>query len=205
LGTVSTLPDPEVSLTRKLPFIFFLKKLLLLSVVFLIAGCSGPAQQGEPGPQGAQGEPGPQGKTGALGKPGPQGPPGESVNPELISELRASLEEIKRRDNPSIASKETIVSVVSYQFGIAPPIIGFAAMTNLGNIYKMDNKNVITVGNSFKKTVRVDSRDDFVSLALLPSQDGSQPFYLAMTKNGRHYVSKDLESWTYQSVAPLSR
>ncbi len=182
-----------------------MKKLLLLSLICLIAGCTGPAQQGEPGPQGPQGEPGPLGKTGAPGIPGPQGPPGESVNPELISELRTSLEEIIRRDNPSIASKETIVSVVSYQFGIAPPIIGFAAMTNLGNIYKMDNKNVITVGNSFKKTVRVDSRDDFVSLALLPSQDGSQPFYLAMTKNGRHYVSKDLESWTYQSVAPLSR
>ena len=185
-----------------------MKKLLLLSVVLLIAGCSGPAQQGEPGPQGktgAPGKPGPQGKTGAPGKPGPQGPPGKSVNPELISELRTSLEEIKRRDNPPIANQETIVSVVSYQFGIAPPIIGFAAMTNLGNIYKMENKNAITVGNSFKKTVRVDSRDDFVSLALLPSQDGSQPFYLAMTKNGRHYVSKDLESWTYQSVAPLSR
>ena len=182
-----------------------MKKLLLLSLICLIAGCTGPAQQGEPGPQGAQGLPGPQGKTGAPGKPGPQGPPGESVNPELISELRTSLEEIKRRDNPSIANRETIVSVVSYQFGIAPPIIGFAAMTNLGNIYKMENKNAITVGNSFKKTVRVDSRDDFISLAPLPSQDGSQPFYLAMTKNGRHYVSKDLDSWTYQSVAPLSR
>ena len=185
-----------------------MKKLLLLSLICLIAGCTGPAQQGEPGPQGAKGKPGPQGKTGApgkLGPQGPQGPPGESVNPELISEFRTSLEEIKRRDNLPIASQETIVSVLSYQFGIAPPIIGFAAMTNLGNIYKMENKNAITVGNSFKKTVRVDSRDDFISLAPLPSQDGSQPFYLAMTKNGRHYVSKDLGSWAYQSVAPLSR
>ena len=185
-----------------------MKKLLLLSLICLIAGCTGPAQQGEPGPQGAQGEPGPQGKTGAPGKSGPQGPSGESVNPELpelMSKLQSALEEIKKRDNSPGANRETIVAVVSYQFGIAPPILGFAAMTNLGNIYKMDNKNVLTVGNSFKKTIRVDSRDDFVSLALLPSQDGSQPFYLAMTKNGRHYVSKDLGSWTYQSVAPLSR
>lgn len=185
-----------------------MKKLLLLSLICLIAGCTGPAQQGEPGPPGPQGEPGPPGKNGSPGNQGPQGlqgPAGESVNPELMSKLRSALEEIKKRDNSPGANRETIVAVVSYQFGIAPPIVGFAAMTNLGNIYKMANKNVLTVGNSFKKTIRVDSRDDFVSLALLPSQDGSQPFYLAMTKNGRHYVSKDLDSWTYQSVAPLSR
>lgn len=123
----------------------------------------------------------------------------------MVDELRRSLEELRQHLPAEGTEGESIVSIVPYQFGIAPPVFGFAAMSNLGHIYKMDNKNVVTVGDSFERSVRVDERDDFVSLALLPSQDGSQQYYLAMTKNGRAYVSKNLESWTYQSMAPISR
>ncbi|MEE2876747.1 MAG: collagen-like protein [Candidatus Neomarinimicrobiota bacterium] len=181
----------------------------------MIVGCSTPAQQGEAGPPGPVGEQGPPGKDGASGKQGPpgpagpqgpQGPPGESVSPEILSQLNSILEKpkISKQQEPE-KKKETVVAIVSFQFGIAPPIMGFAAMTNHGIIYKLENKNIFTVGESFLRSVRVDTRDDFVSLALMAAQEGTQPFYLAMTANGRHYVSQDLETWAYQSVAPISR
>ena len=83
--------------------------------------------------------------------------------------------------------------------------MGFAVLTNKGNIYRMMNKNPITIGNSFHKFVRIDERDDFTSLTILQGTDGSQQFYLAVTQSGRHYYSKDLESWTFQSVVPLPK
>ncbi|MFQ6673510.1 MAG: hypothetical protein ACE5GH_01840 [Fidelibacterota bacterium] len=101
--------------------------------------------------------------------------------------------------------EEYVVASVSYSFGIAPPIMGFAALSNLGNIFKMQNKNPLMIGSGFEKAGRVDDRDDFISLALLPATDGSQQYYLAVTRSGRHYSSKDLEIWTFQSVVPLKR
>ena len=184
-----------------------MKKLIVLSVIFLIAGCSSPAQKGEPGPPGPIGKQGSSGKDGAPGKQGPPGPagtqgpqglPGESVSPDILSQLRDILQKSENR-------KETIVAIVPYQFGIAPPIMGFAAMSNKGIIYKLENKNLYTAGESFARSVRIDNRDDFISLALMAAQEGTQPLYLAMTANGRHYISQDLESWKYQSVAPLDR
>ncbi len=192
-----------------------MNKLIVLSAVFLIAGCSTPAQQGEPGPPGPAGKQGLPGKDGAPGKPGtpgpsgpqgPQGQPGESVSPDLLAQLNNILEKAERSKlQESENSKEIIVAIVPYQFGIAPPIMGFAAMSNEGNIYKLENKNLYTAGESFQQSVRVDNRDDFVSLALMAAQEGTQPLYLAMTANGRHYISQDLENWKYQSLAPLNR
>ena len=192
-----------------------MKKLIVLSAVFLIAGCSTPAQQGEPGPPGPTGKQGPSGKDGAPGKQGlsgppgsqgPQGLPGASVSPDILSQLRDILEKAERSKlQESEGRKEAIVAIVPYQFGIAPPIMGFAAMSNEGVIYKLENKNLYTAGESFVRTVRIENRDDFISLALMSSQEGTRPLYLAMTANGRHYISQDLESWKYQSVAPINR
>ena len=191
-----------------------MKKLIVPSLACLIVGCSTPAQQGEPGPPGPAGEQGPAGIDGAPGKrgpqgpagpAGPQGPPGQSVSPETLAEINTILEKAEASKQESANKRETVVAIVPYQFGIAPPVMGFAAMTNQGFIYKMENKNIYTAGESFVRSVRVDTRDDFVSLALMSAQEGTHPFYLAMTANGRHYVSQDLESWTYQSVAPFSR
>ena len=136
-----------------------------------------------------------------LGEAGPPGPPGESIPSELLIELRSSLAALTEEST----SKEKTVAAVSFSFGIAPPVMGFAVLTNKGNIYRMMNKNPVTIGNSFHKFVRIDERDDFTSLTVLQGTDGSQQFYLAVTQSGRHYYSKDLESWTFQSVVPLPK
>ncbi|MDP6966641.1 MAG: hypothetical protein QF551_05140 [Candidatus Marinimicrobia bacterium] len=179
-------------------------RFLTLIAFINFMSCTPQVQQGELGPPGPQGEPGPAGEQGPPGEQGPAGPPGpsgKSIPSELLIELRSSLATLKENSS----HEEKIVAVVSFSFGIAPPIMGFAVLTNNGNIYRMVNKNPITIGDSFDKSVRIDERDDFVSLTVLPGTDGSQQFYLALTRNGRHYYSKDLESWTYQSVVPLPK
>lgn len=54
-----------------------MKRLLSLSLFFLLAACDGGT--GPAGPQGPAGPPGAPGINGAPGVPGPQGPPGEST------------------------------------------------------------------------------------------------------------------------------
>lgn len=96
------------------------------------------------------------------------------------------------------------MAVTHFSFGIAPTIIGFAALSNFGNVYAMENKNPLTLGETFEKLVRIDDRNDFITLTALPATEGSQQFFLATTRSGRHYYSKDLKSWTHQSGIPLS-
>ncbi|MFL3051502.1 MAG: collagen-like protein [Candidatus Neomarinimicrobiota bacterium] len=192
-----------------------MNKLILLFSTSLILGCATPIQQGEAGPpgpkgdQGPSGEIGPKGDQGALGPKGDEGPsgsPGKSVPPDVLSRIDKIIQKANTlRILEAEAKIEKIVSIVPYQFGIAPPIMGFAAMTNHGFIYKMENKNIYTAGETFSRTIRIDEREDFVSIALLSGEEGAQPFYLVMTENGRHYISKNLEDWVYQSVTPLSR
>jgi len=146
-------------------------------------------QTGEMGPPGEQGPPGEAGPPGEQGPPGPKGPPGESIPPELLNELRAALDELAK---PEMIS-ETIVSSVSYSFGIAPPIMGFAVLTNYGNVYLMQNRNPVTIGSVFNFSVRIDDRTDFISLTSLPGADATKQFYLAVSSSGNHYYSEDLK------------
>ena len=191
------------------------KLIFLFSTSLILLGCATPIQQGEVGPpgpkgdQGPSGEMGPKGEKGAPGAKGDQGRsglPGKSIPPDVLSRIDKIIEKANSlRILEAETEIEKIVSIVPYQFGIAPPIMGFAAMTNHGFIYKMENKNIYTAGETFSRSVRIDKREDFVSIALLSGEEGAQPFYLAMTENGRHYISKNLEDWVYQSVTPLSR
>lgn len=161
-------------------------------------------QTGEIGTPGEQGPPGEAGLLGELGPPGPPGPkglPGESIPPELLNELRVALDELTK---PEMIS-ETIVSSVSYSFGIAPPIMGFAVLTNYGNVYLMQNRNPITIGSVFNFSVRIDDRTDFISLTSLPGADGTKQFYLAVTSSGHHFFSEDLKKWKSQSIVPFNK
>ena len=112
-----------------------MKHIFLLATV-LWMGCATPGAQGPPGPQG---DPGPTGSPGEQGPPGQAGTPGKpgKVDPALIKKLEDALDSVLPEDK-----KEVVSASVHYSFGIAPPSMGFAIMTNYGRIYQLKNKNL---------------------------------------------------------------
>ena len=173
-----------------------MKHFLLISAVIWL-GCSASGLQGPPGPQGDPGTPGKQGLPGKQGNPGEPGPPGK-VDPVLIKKLEDALDSVLPEDKNEIVSAS-----VHFSFGIAPPIMGFAVMTNYGRIYQLKNKNEVTLGDSFELLVRVAEHDDFVSLSFLSGGEGQKHFYIAITENGHAYVSEDLKNWSVKDDIPL--
>jgi len=172
------------------------KHFLLISAVIWL-GCSASGLQGPPGPQGDPGTPGKQGLPGKQGNPGEPGPPGK-VDPALIKKLEDALDSVLPEDK-----NEVISASVHFSFGIAPPIMGFAVMTNYGRIYQLKNKNEVTLGDNFELLVRVAEHDDFVSLSFLSGGEGQKHFYIAITENGHAYVSEDLKNWSVKDDIPL--
>ncbi len=169
----------------------------------LLIGCT-PQQglQGPPGPKGEPGIPGDSGPSGEKGEPGEQGPPGEQglpgvVDPSLIAQLETALVNVKSGES------EVITASVYFSFGIAPPVMGFAVMTNHGNIFQLKNKNPVTMGDNFEFLVRVAEHDDFVSLSFLSGGEGQKHFYIAISESGKSYVSEDLKKWSYKGEIPL--
>ena len=173
-----------------------MKHFLLISAVIWL-GCSASGLQGPPGPQGDPGTPGKQGLPGKQGNPGEPGPPGK-VDPALIKKLEDALDSVLPEDK-----KEVVSASVHYSFGIAPPSMGFAIMTNYGRIYQLKNKNEVTLGDSFELLVRVAEHDDFVSLSFLSGGEGQKHFYIAITESGHAYVSEDLKNWSVKDDIPL--
>ena len=173
---------------------------LILSVMWLGCATLGPGSQGIPGPQGElgpQGEPGIQGDRGPEGSKGDPGPSGE-VDPSLIKKLEDAL-----NDMQSAAKKEIVSASVHFSFGIAPPVLGFAVMTNYGRIFQLKNKNEVIMGDNFEFLIRVAEYDDFVSLSFLSGAEGQKHFYMAITESGRSYVSEDLKNWSSKVDLPL--
>ena len=173
-----------------------MKHFLLISAVIWL-GCSASGLQGPPGPQGDPGTPGKQGLPGKQGNPGEPGPPGK-VDPALIKKLEDALDSELPEDK-----KEVVSASVHYSFGIAPPSMGFAIMTNYGRIYQLKNKNEVTLGDNFELLVRVAEYDNFVSLSFLSGGEGQKHFYIAITENGHAYVSEDLKNWSVKDDIPL--
>lgn len=170
----------------------------------LLIGCTAQQSlQGPPGPKGEPGIPGDSGPPGPKGEPGEQGPPGEQglpgvVDPALIQKLEDAL-----NGGLTDEKKERITASVHFSFGIAPPVMGFAIMTNHGNIYQLKNKNPVKMGDNFEFLVRIAEHDDFVSLSFLSGGEGQKHFYMAISESGKSYVSEDLKKWSYKGDIPL--
>ena len=169
-----------------------------LLIIFAFISCSSLVKKGETGPPGLQGIQGITGERGPQGPQGPQGTAGESVPPELLERLNKSLSDLKN-------GEEKVISSTYYMFGVAPPVLGFVLLTNYGNIYKMENKNPVSSGDTFSFAGRIDERGDFISLTVLPGREGSNQFFIALTSSGTHYISTDLKDWQFQSVLNLSK
>ena len=173
---------------------------VLFCVLIVAVGCApktipGPeGAQGPVGPQGEQGSDGSQGDRGLQGPPGPKGLPGKSVSAEVLNNLKQKLELL----DSSMDNKERICALISYKEGIAPPVLGFAALTTNGKILFMKNPSPISIGSKFEFQTQIADRSDFVALSILDGSEGEKTFYVAITADGHHYYSEDLKKWNPQ-------
>ena len=170
---------------------------VLFCVLIVAVGCAPktiPGPEGAQGPVGPQGSEGSQGERGLQGPPGPKGVPGKSVSAEVLNNLKQKLELL----DSSMDNKERICALISYKEGIAPPVLGFAALTTNGKILFMKNPSPISIGNKFEFQIQIADRSDFVALNVLEGTEGEKTFYVAITSDGHHYYSEDLKKWNPQ-------
>ncbi len=181
------------------------KSTTLFLGLLIAVGCT---PQPVPGPEGAQGPPGPKGASGASGEsgesgiqgpPGPRGEPGKSVSMDIVNTLK---EKLKQLDQATL-NKEEICALISYKEGIAPPILGFVALTTNGKILIMQNTSPVNIGEKFIFQTQIADRADFVALSVLSGEEGEKTYYVAITADGHHYYSLDLKEWNPQGQSPF--
>tara|TARA_B100001167_G_C16639074_1_gene243219 strand:+ start:82 stop:636 length:555 start_codon:yes stop_codon:yes gene_type:complete len=182
------------------------KYIILFFGVLILSGCtpqSVPGPEGSqvpPGPEGAPGESGQSGERGIQGPPGPSGEPGKSVSVGIVNTLKEKLDQL---DKVTSSDKQEICALISFNEGIAPPILGFAALTTNGKIYLMQNTSPVNIGNKFIFQTQIADRADFVSLSVLSGDEGVKTYYVAITADGHHYYSLDLKEWNPQGQSPF--
>ena len=181
------------------------KSTTLFLGLLIAVGCT---PQPVPGPEGAEGPPGSTGEAGEAGKdgvrgiqgpPGPRGEPGQSVSMDIVNTLKEKLNQLDK----ATLNKEEICALISYKEGIAPPILGFAALTTNGKILIMQNTSPVNIGEKFIFQIQIADRADFVSLSILSGEEGVKTFYVAITADGHHYYSLDLKEWNPQGQSPF--
>ena len=181
------------------------KSTTLFLGLLIAVGCT---PQPVPGPEGAEGPPGSTGEAGEAGKdgvrgiqgpPGPRGEPGQSVSVDILNSLKEKLNQLDK----ATLNKEEICALISYKEGIAPPILGFAALTTNGKILIMQNTSPVNIGEKFIFKTQIADRDDFVTLSVLSGEEGEKTYYVAMTADGHHYYSLDLKEWNPQGQSPF--
>ena len=185
------------------------KYIIIFVGILVVSGCTPqpiPGPEGMQGPKGKAGEAGEVGEAGEAGErgiqgpPGPKGEPGKSVSVEIINTLK---EKLNKLDQVTSSNKEKICALISYKEGIAPPILGFAALTTNGKILLMQNTSPLNIGDKFIFQTQIADREDFVSLNVLSGEEGEKTFYVAITADGHHYYSLDLKEWNSQGNSPF--
>ena len=181
------------------------KSTTLFLGLLIAVGCT---PQPVPGPEGAEGPPGSTGEAGEAGKdgvrgiqgpPGPRGEPGQSVSVDILNSLKEKLNQLDK----ATLNKEEICALISYKEGIAPPILGFAALTTNGKILIMQNTSPVNIGEKFIFQTQIADRTDFIALSVLSGEEGEKTFYVAITADGHHYYSLDLKEWNPQGQIPF--
>ena len=178
------------------------KSTILFLGLLIAVGCTPqpvPGPEGAEGPPGSTGEAGKDGVRGIQGPPGPKGKPGKSVSMDIVNTLKEKLNQLDQ----ATLNKEEICALISYKEGIAPPILGFAALTTNGKILIMQNTSPVNIGEKFIFQTQIADRADFVALSVLSGEEGEKTYYVAMTADGHHYYSLDLEEWTPQGQSPF--
>jgi len=130
-----------------------------------------------------------------------------SADTTALLQLKEQVRQLEQKlaEKSRLSEKDRIVSSVSFSFGIAPPVMGFAALTAQGKLYTMENKNPLIVGDTFKYLTRIDDKEDFISLSILQGAEGTKEFFLAVTASGDYYISEDLKTWIKKGSLNLDR
>ena len=118
----------------------------------------------------------------------------------IVNTLKEKLDQL---DKVTSSDKQEICALISFNVGIAPPILGFAALTTNGKIYLMQNTSPVNIGNKFIFQTQIADRADFVSLSVLSGDEGVKTYYVAITADGHHYYSLDLKEWNPQDQSPF--
>ena len=178
------------------------KSTTLFLGLLIAVGCTPqpvPGPEGAEGPPGSTGEAGKDGVRGIQGPPGPRGEPGQSVSVDILNSLKEKLNQLDK----ATLNKEEICALISYKEGIAPPILGFAALTTNGKILIMQNTSPVNIGGKFIFQTQIADRADFVALSVLSGEEGEKTYYVAITADGHHYYSLDLKEWNPQGQSPF--
>ena len=184
------------------------KYIIIFLGLLIVAGCTPqpiPGPDGAEGPPGSKGSPGEAGKDGQAGErgiqgpPGPKGEPGKSVTDDIVNSLKEKFNQLEK----NALNKEKICSLIPFKEGIAPPILGFAALTTNGKILIMKNTSPVNIGDKFIFQTQIADRADFVALTVLSGEEGEKTYYVAITSNGHHYYSLDLKEWNSQGHSPF--
>ena len=178
------------------------KSTTLFLGLLIAVGCTPqpvPGPEGAEGPAGSTGEAGKDGVRGIQGPPGPRGEPGQSVSVDILNSLKEKLNQLDK----ATLNKEEICALISYKEGIAPPILGFAALTTNGKILIMQNTSPVNIGEKFIFQTQIADRADFVALSVLSGEEGEKTYYVAITADGHHYYSLDLKEWNPQGQSPF--
>jgi len=178
------------------------KSTTLILGLLIAVGCTTqpvPGPEGAEGPPGSTGEAGKDGVRGIQGPPGPRGEPGQSVSVDILNSLKEKLNQLDK----ATLNKEEICALISYKEGIAPPILGFAALTTNGKILIMQNTSPVNIGEKFIFQTQIADRADFVALSVLSGEEGEKTYYVAITADGHHYYSLDLKEWNPQGQSPF--
>ena len=184
------------------------KYIIIFLGLLIVAGCTPqpiPGPDGAEGPPGSKGSPGEAGKDGQAGErgiqgpPGPRGEPGKSVSMDIVNTLKEKLNQLDK----ATLNKEEICALISYKEGIAPPVLGFVALTTNGKILIMQNTSPVNIGEKFIFQTQIADRADFVALSVLSGEEGEKTYYVAITADGHHYYSLDLKEWNPQGQSPF--
>ncbi|MCS5645559.1 MAG: collagen-like protein [Candidatus Marinimicrobia bacterium] len=163
-------------------------------IMFFLAGCtpqSVPGPQGSEGPKGIQGL---QGKQGIQGPPGPAGKAGKSISRDKLNKVETFLK---------LSQQESVVGSASYSFGMAPTITGFCYLTSHGRVFKLENKNTLTLGEKVGFVGTIADHTDFIGLNRIVYGEDIKQYFSAVTRSGMIYTSEDLKNWTQNSSLPL--
>jgi|TARA_B110000438_G_scaffold202181_1_gene193738 hypothetical protein len=172
---------------------------IILFSLFL-AGCipqGVPGPKGKTGLEGPKGPIGPKGDQGAKGETGLPGKIGKGMTNQQYTKINLLLEKAE------LASSEKVIGSASYSFGFAPKITGFIYLTNKGRIFKLENKNPQTQGDSFKLVTRIAKREDFSSITKIAYGEDIKQFFSACTESGSVYISEDLKDWSEKASISL--
>ena len=165
-----------------------------ISLMFFLAGCTPQSVPGPQGPEGPRGIQGLKGEQGIQGPFGPAGKAGKSISRDKLNKVETFLK---------LSQQESVVGSASYSFGMAPTITGFCYLTSHGRVFKLENKNTLTLGEKVGFVGTIADHTDFIGLNRIVYGEDIKQYFSAVTRSGMIYTSEDLKNWTQNSSLPL--